>query len=170
MTTRKTNSEEQAAIGGPIGAGLGSAANWTDAEPHFRSHWESGPYKSITKWEDVSPAYRYGYESAGTDQYRGKSYDEVGPHLRKGWTGSSRYEDVEPMIRTAWESRHHGGTTATGTAHASSLSGTATAGHEAVIPVVEEELQVGKRKVEKGGVRVETHVTETPVTERTIKC
>jgi uncharacterized protein (TIGR02271 family) len=33
------------------------------------------------------------------------------------------------------------------------------------VPVVEEQLQVGKREVERGGVRVETHVTETPVEE-----
>jgi len=31
--------------------------------------------------------------------------------------------------------------------------------------VVEEELQVGKREVQRGGVRVYTHVTETPVEE-----
>ncbi|HEX8746221.1 MAG TPA: YsnF/AvaK domain-containing protein [Pyrinomonadaceae bacterium] len=36
---------------------------------------------------------------------------------------------------------------------------------EAVIPVVEEELRVGKREVEKGGVRVTSKVTETPVEE-----
>jgi len=34
------------------------------------------------------------------------------------------------------------------------------------IPVVEEEIRVGKREVESGGVRVETHVTETPVNEQ----
>ena len=34
---------------------------------------------------------------------------------------------------------------------------------EARIPVVEEQLQVGKREVERGGVRVESRVTETPV-------
>ncbi|HZG51266.1 MAG TPA: YsnF/AvaK domain-containing protein, partial [Pyrinomonadaceae bacterium] len=33
------------------------------------------------------------------------------------------------------------------------------------VPVVEEQLQVGKREVERGGVRVETHVTEKPVQE-----
>jgi uncharacterized protein (TIGR02271 family) len=37
---------------------------------------------------------------------------------------------------------------------------------EAVIPVVEEELRVGKREVEKGGVRVTSKVTETPVEEQ----
>jgi uncharacterized protein (TIGR02271 family) len=36
---------------------------------------------------------------------------------------------------------------------------------ETTIPVVEEELQVGKREVERGGVRVESRVEETPVTE-----
>ena len=36
---------------------------------------------------------------------------------------------------------------------------------EAVIPVVEEELRVGKREVEKGGVRITNRVTETPVQE-----
>jgi uncharacterized protein (TIGR02271 family) len=35
-----------------------------------------------------------------------------------------------------------------------------------VLPVVEEELQVDKRRVEKGGVRVSTHVEETPVEEQ----
>ena len=37
---------------------------------------------------------------------------------------------------------------------------------ETTIPVVEEELKVGKREVERGGVRVESRVTETPVEER----
>ena len=34
------------------------------------------------------------------------------------------------------------------------------------MPVVEEELHVGKRKVSKGGVKVKTKVTETPVEEQ----
>lgn len=34
------------------------------------------------------------------------------------------------------------------------------------IPIVEEELQVGKRQVQRGGVRVYSHVTETPVEEQ----
>ena len=36
---------------------------------------------------------------------------------------------------------------------------------EVAIPVVEEELQVGKREVERGGVRVQKRVSETPVEE-----
>ena len=37
---------------------------------------------------------------------------------------------------------------------------------EVAIPVVEEELRVGKREVEAGGVRVDTRVAETPVEEQ----
>ena len=40
------------------------------------------------------------------------------------------------------------------------------AGAEAVIPVVEEELQVGKRQVQRGGVRVYSRIVETPVEEK----
>ena len=36
---------------------------------------------------------------------------------------------------------------------------------EAVLPVIEEELQVGKRAVQRGGVRVYSRVTERPVEE-----
>lgn len=38
-------------------------------------------------------------------------------------------------------------------------------GKETTIPIVEEELRVGKREVEKGGVRVHTYVEEKPVSE-----
>ena len=37
--------------------------------------------------------------------------------------------------------------------------------NEVALPVIEEELQVGKREVQRGGVRVYSHVTETPVEE-----
>jgi uncharacterized protein (TIGR02271 family) len=44
-----------------------------------------------------------------------------------------------------------------------SEEGPSTTGEEPVVPVVEEELTVGKRAVARGGVRVYSHVTEEPV-------
>ncbi len=41
-----------------------------------------------------------------------------------------------------------------------------TGEREEVIPIVEEQLVVGKRDVERGGVRVRSYVTETPVSEQ----
>ena len=42
---------------------------------------------------------------------------------------------------------------------------TKSSGNEQVIPIVQEELEVGKRQVNRGGVRVYTHMVETPVSE-----
>ena len=50
-------------------------------------------------------------------------------------------------------------------ANATHAAGTAVHG-ETVIPVIEESLQVGKREVQRGGVRVYSHVIETPVHEQ----
>ena len=41
-----------------------------------------------------------------------------------------------------------------------------TAQGETVIPIVEEELAVGKRQVQSGGARIHTYVTETPVSQQ----
>ncbi len=53
-------------------------------------------------------------------------------------------------------------TASTGTAN---LGTGTTVGGETVIPVVEEELAVGKRQVQSGGARIHTYVTERPVEE-----
>jgi uncharacterized protein (TIGR02271 family) len=42
---------------------------------------------------------------------------------------------------------------------------TNAASREVAVPVVEEQMEVGKREVERGGVRLQTQVTETPVEE-----
>jgi len=59
--------------------------------------------------------------------------------------------------------------TTTDTSRAGFQTGTRDIGAdqgEVAIPVVEEELRVGTREVETGGVRVETRVEETPVQEQ----
>jgi len=93
------------------------------------------------------PAYRYGWESHERPEYHGKTWKQVSSDLKKGWTGGE-WSDYEPHVKAAWERR---------------ASHKVEAGGEAVVPVVEEELHVGKRKVEKGAVKVQTTVTETPV-------
>jgi uncharacterized protein (TIGR02271 family) len=64
--------------------------------------------------------------------------------------------------RSSWEK-----TASTGAAAASAAAANRSLkrDEEAILPVIEEELRVGKRQVEGGGVRVRTHVTETPVDE-----
>lgn len=45
-------------------------------------------------------------------------------------------------------------------------TGLGTGTNEERIPIVEEELKIGKREVERGGVRVRSYVAETPVNEQ----
>jgi len=42
----------------------------------------------------------------------------------------------------------------------------ANVGGETVIPIVEEELAVGKRQIQRGGARIHTRITERPVSEQ----
>lgn len=45
------------------------------------------------------------------------------------------------------------------------LTSTRTVDGEIVVPIIEEELQVGKRQVQSGGARIHTNVIETPIEE-----
>lgn len=98
--------------------------------------------------------------------------------LDKGQTipaGSVSLRDGKVHARTT-----AAGTATTGTTGTTATTGTATpatgttarpgttveAGKEVVLPVVEEEIRVGKRQVPAGGVRVSTKVEERPVHEK----
>lgn len=89
--------------------------------------------------------------------------DQRASHWRSsGWTG---YQSDAPMY-TAEEIRNdrdlYSKTSVTGPGQQGS-SGTTASGQ--AIPVIEEQLEVGKRAVQRGGVRIYRHITETPVQE-----
>ncbi|MBA3944547.1 MAG: YsnF/AvaK domain-containing protein [Herpetosiphonaceae bacterium] len=80
--------------------------------------------------------------------------------------------DLDNRARTT---QHTSSVAATTSSHSTTTSSAASsqrakgatrnyAGNEMVVPIIEEELQVSKEQVEGGGVRVQTHVTEKPVT------
>ena len=139
-----------AGVGAVTGAAAGGAIDYETHEPELRREYESkvGKTKSAQAWEDVSPAYKYAWESYDRPEVQDKSWSKASATLKKGWTGEGAWADHEPHVKAAWERR---------------ASHTIEAGGEAVVPIVEEELQVGKRKVEKGAVKVKTVVTEKPV-------
>jgi uncharacterized protein (TIGR02271 family) len=72
-----------------------------------------------------------------------------------GSTGSSR-------ATTGSTDTTRGSTALTGSAHTERASGE----RDEVIPVAEEELHVGKREVNRGRVRIHSHVVERPVQEQ----
>lgn len=69
--------------------------------------------------------------------------------------------DISSMMGTSSQSMTSNTSMQTGTRNFGTYQG-----GEAVIPIIEEEIQVGKRQVESGGVRVNTRVEEIPVNEQ----
>jgi uncharacterized protein (TIGR02271 family) len=143
------------AVGAAIGAVAGGLAGKAVAEnidptaedAYWRENYKTRPYFSKDKdYAAYAPAYRLGWESRSTSKY--KSFEEAEPELRTRWereqgkTGLG-WDKARLASRDAWERIGQGG--------------------RAAIPVVEEQLQVGKREVEQGGVRIHTTQTEKPV-------
>lgn len=140
-----------AAVAGPIGAALGKASDYDEAEPTFREHWAS-EHSDQVDWEHAGPAYRYGWNSHDKDQtHTIADYDQARPQLKRSWNQKGKFDELEPMVRTGWEGR---------------LRQRVEAGDEAILPVVEERLKVGKRQVQTGGVKVRTNVEETPAEQK----
>src|SRR5918994_1337682 len=71
---------------------------------------------------------------------------------REGWTG--------------WTGGTAAGTSATASTRGASAASRGTTEGEEAIPIVEENLRVGKRQVEGGRVRIRSYVVETPVEEQ----
>ncbi|MBC7814408.1 MAG: DUF2382 domain-containing protein [Burkholderiales bacterium] len=77
----------------------------------------------------------------------------------EGWSGFDA--SAEPYTASSTTSK----TPATRASTSTSMPHTVEAGDQAKIDIVQEELQVGKRDVERGGVRVKSYMVSTPVEE-----
>lgn len=88
---------------------------------------------------------------------------------KSGWTGYQTGSTTGAAVGTS-PSMPGLGMAAAGSAAtvgtASTAASTGRTGAEEVIPIVEERLQVGKRDVERGRVRVRSYIVETPVSEQ----
>ncbi|MDN3567682.1 YsnF/AvaK domain-containing protein [Paeniroseomonas aquatica] len=91
---------------------------------------------------------------------------------QSGWQGSGPTATRVNAMDTGTAGTGQVGAMATGTATTgtattgTAATGAAATGRDEVIPVVEETLQVGKRQVASGRVRVHSHIVETPVQEQ----
>ncbi len=111
-----------------------------------------------------------GVAGAVTGGAVGAAGDAIGAEATDDDTSRASYTDTTRDPATAYGSATDYSTTGTTGYSTTGTTGmrdtTLDQGDEAVIPVVEEELRVGKREVEQGGVRVTTRVEETPVQEQ----
>lgn len=104
-----------------------------------------------------------GYDAASTD-YDQRMVDEE--RTRYG-TGTGAAAASLRDVNTGATGSGAAGTTGMGAAGmgAAAATGEAATGREEHIPIVEEEVHVGKRAVERGHLRVRSYTVETPVEE-----
>ena len=72
----------------------------------FRRNYQANYATSGYTYEQMEPAYTYGYRSAGDTQYRGKSWTDVESQLRTDYlrqNPSSNWDKVKGAIRYGWE-------------------------------------------------------------------
>ena len=98
-----------AVAGGLAGKGVAESVNPTEEDAYWRDNHASRPYfQSGRKYDDYSPAYRYGWESASRPEYQTRSFDDVESDLGRGWDkarGNTRSEwnDMKHATRDAFE-------------------------------------------------------------------
>jgi uncharacterized protein (TIGR02271 family) len=135
-----------AATGGLIGALVGAGVPKEEAEYYAEGVRRGGTLVTVSAPDDrtqlaVDLMQRNG--AIDIDQ-------RVAEWRNSGWTG---FVETEPVESSYPDTTMRDRTTIRGD-------------EEAVLPVVEEQVDVGKRQVDQGGVRVSTHVEERPVEEQ----
>jgi len=158
-----------AAIGslaGPVGTAIGAIAGavggwWSgkaaadaasnidaDDDQYYQRRFSSSGTTSGRDYDAARPAFHLGHVAGMNPDYEGRSFDDVEPHLRTGWTDdvarqSGDWNDVRDHARDAFER-----------------------GQERRITLSEEQLAVGKRAVQEGEVAVRKHVDTRHVEEQ----
>jgi uncharacterized protein (TIGR02271 family) len=161
-----------AVAGGFAGKGVAETIDPTAEDAYWRENYRTRPYAKGADYNEFAPAYRYGVETR--QRYAGKSFDEVEPHLRSDWDRTHgkaglAWDKAKMAVRDSWDRLASRVTPSAGASTAATQQ-TAQARQlkdgQTAIPVVEEEVAIGKREVERGGVRVRTEVEERPVEEQ----
>lgn len=87
----------------------GVITDWNAEDDYWRSNYSNRPYiGSNQSYDSWQPAYRYGFEAARSHQ--GKRWEDVEPTLRSGWETyehrrdtRSTWEQVKAAVRDAWD-------------------------------------------------------------------
>ncbi|MFN0131543.1 MAG: hypothetical protein ACKVW3_03270 [Phycisphaerales bacterium] len=97
-----------AVAGGLAGKATAEAINPTVESKYWRDSHPSRPYAHAEfGYEEYAPAYRYGWESFGSQGGQGRTFESMEADLSRGWErakGSSRlsWDQAKVASREAW--------------------------------------------------------------------
>jgi uncharacterized protein (TIGR02271 family) len=126
-------------VGGVAGAATGAASNIDDTDDaYYRDRFASTSRNG--DYDRARPAFQLGHIAGMNPDYENRTFDDVEPQLRAGWTDdvarqSGDWNDVRDYARDAFER-----------------------GRERRLTLAEEQLAVGKRTVQAGEVAVHKKV------------
>jgi uncharacterized protein (TIGR02271 family) len=90
-------------------AGSNASSSMMSDDDYYRNHFTSNYGSSGGSYDTYAPAYSYGTEMRNSQMYRNRPWDEVEPDLRSGWesrnagsTGST-WESMKAAVRHGWD-------------------------------------------------------------------
>lgn len=86
---------------------LETDTDWGMYDQSFRSDYQTRYAMSGYDYEFYAPAYRYGYDLAYDDTYRGYDWERLEPEARRDWESrglEGAWDDVKDAVRHAWQS------------------------------------------------------------------
>ena len=95
-TVRRTEVEIE-----QLGAQMGGAD-----DTYYRGHWTSNLASQGGTYEDYAPAYSYGSTMARNGQYKGRQWNDIEPNLRSDWetrNPGSTWEKMKSAVRHGWD-------------------------------------------------------------------
>lgn len=79
-----------------------SAEDWNEHDAHYREHHAARPREGVT-YEDARVGYAVGHIAGRNPDYRGRSFEDVEPHLRDNWRHERYdYEIMRPFVRAGY--------------------------------------------------------------------
>lgn len=82
-----------------------SQGDFTNYDADFRKHYGTAGFANQYTYEQVQPAYRYGYTLAADQRYKDRNWSDVENDVRSNWEASNKgtWENFKDSIRYAWE-------------------------------------------------------------------
>jgi phage tail tape-measure protein len=92
-------------VGGLAGKGVAEAVNPTEEEAYWRESHSTRPYAAHRSYDELAPAYRYGWESRV--RHADRNWTDVESDLERGWDkarGQSKlaWHEAKDATRDAW--------------------------------------------------------------------
>lgn len=90
------------------GVGAGSVRPWNEVAPMYQREWQR-QYGTTGNWQTSEPAYRFGYENYSNPRFRGQSFQQAEPELRRQWeqthpgnAPANAWDRVKADVSHAW--------------------------------------------------------------------